>query len=326
MKKKNRYQLYLEKRHAKFQPSLKKLSEIVKKVTGSSALSFEKIIKGEVSQVYEVLTDNNKKIIIRISYQKQNSFQQEVWVLKKLRTLNLPVPEVLGIEKFKMAKKVVTVCIEKKLEGVALNELKLSTKRKRSILMQAGAILSRINAVPIKGFGPLKTNGQGIYKSLTIYILAREKEKQKLLRIAKKVGLDKKVILDGLVIIKTGADKYKNFEGRLLHHDYSAKHIIVQKNKIKGILDFELARSGDPVEDLARWEFFLEHEYPLKWLIKGYKNKNIFLRHFEKNKYFWKIHYGLGVLLYYYSEKNPDGLLWTKRRLIKDIKAYKRSN
>lgn len=62
--------------------------------------------------------------------------------------------------------------------------------------------------------------------------------------------------------------------GALLHSDFHFKHILYQGGEITGILDFEMALSGDPA-----WEFVVEDRWPqqcpgsLPWLFQQYQKR-----------------------------------------------------
>jgi aminoglycoside phosphotransferase (APT) family kinase protein len=90
--------------------------------------------------------------------------------------------------------------------------------------------------------------------------------------------------------------------GALLHSDFQFKHILYQAGEITGILDFEMALSGDPA-----WEFIIEDRWPqqcpgsLPWLFQQYQQRRTLESGYEMRVNLYKL---LMYLVFIVGSKN----------------------
>lgn len=314
----NPYQEYLDKKHLKFDTPEKLIAKIVKKATDSEFSSREKVIAGEVNEVYDVTLKNMNHVIVRISRHTKPRFEAEEKVIRMASQVGVPTPKVLLIESLKHKGKKLTFCIEEKIDGVPLRETEntLDKRTLKSLIVQSGNILSKIHSVEVDGFGGFDRRKP--YNKWSEYVYKPLKKKKQILKIAKVENIDTDLIHKAMDALKENKDVFDKVKPRLLHGDYSTKHMLTDKSDITGIIDFENGKGGDPIFDLAWFDYYHSDRIPLKWMKEGYTDKSIFDDNFDQKMIFYKLHLGLTVIVYYKYENNIAGLNHAKKKLIED--------
>jgi aminoglycoside phosphotransferase (APT) family kinase protein len=318
------YQQFINAKHERlFNTPHEIIEQAVQKATGSALLSKYRIVKGEANEVYAVTTAPGKEVIVRISHGEEDNFEREKWAITAAKEFGVPAPDVFLVDKANVNGKSIGICIESKLPGVSFKELSeqklITPDEESSLLVQAGGILSKIHSVKVDGFGIIDSTGKGKHKSVQDVLLDPELPESKLLKAAKKADIDESVVAKAFDKLKAGAATYPIIEPRLLHNDFGPKHLLIDKGRIVGVLDFENAGAGDPVQEFARWQFFYQEEYDMEQLRKGYAGKSIFGPDFEQRLNLWRIYWGIQSLNYYVDEQNQSGMRLTKDRLTKDV-------
>lgn len=324
------YQKFLDDKHAKFQTPQQIIDAALLTVSRDKIANQNKIIKGEVNEVYAIKTQIGDEFIIRIGRGEdvKNSFTREKWVLEESQKVGVPVPKVLSIQSFEFEGAELCICIENKLPGVPMKEYKdwkdLANKAEMlELIRKAGDILSRIHSISVKGFGHLNSDGVGKHKSVVERVLNdHEISEDKMIEVAEHNNFDKQIVISALQILKIQWPEHLIAETRLVHHDYGVKHIMVDNGEITGILDFQNAEGGDRAMDFAWWDFWSQDRYPIQFLMEGYKDKKLFESDFELRKNLWKIYLGLSCLGYFDKEQNFGNVEYCKKRLIEDISNF----
>lgn len=318
------YKQFIAKRHSKIKTDDEIIDNVVKKAMGQTVLNKNRIIEGEANEVYDITLSNNSRVIARISPKSEGRFLQEQIAIEKCRNADVPVPKIfyVGILPDTDNKQII---LEEKLEGDSLSSIKksLSEDELKRIAVKSGEILAKIHSISIEKYGWLDKNGNGTYENQTDYILLKtEKKKDLYLSIAKKITLNPKTILGSLYILRKYLDLYKNAKSVLLHNDYGPKHIFVKDNIITGIIDFENAGGGDPLMDIARYDYFYSQKIPTELLIEGYTDKSIFDDTFLIKIHLYRIWKGLGLLDYYNKTENTGGLNHVKKMFDIDMNFF----
>ena len=149
-----------------------------------------------------------------------------------------------------------------------------------------------------------------------------EKRRVEITAAAKLIGIESGLVGNAFKLLWENKEMFQINKAHLLHGDFSPKHILIADGHVTGILDFEDAKGGDPVRDLARLNFFYGDSFPIEWLKAGYQNKDIFDKNFDLKMKLYRLHLGLDLLGYYESEKNRAGLIHTKERFIKELENF----
>src|SRR5581483_6752562 len=94
------YANYLAALHAEQTISGEVLDEILRQVSPARVLSRQRIIAGEINEVYDVTLADELHVIVRISRNPVKNFahfEQEQWAIRECARRGVPVPEVLGL-------------------------------------------------------------------------------------------------------------------------------------------------------------------------------------------------------------------------------------
>lgn len=322
--KKETYDQFLKKRHASMNTPLELIEYYVKKATGSKIASKKRLIVGESSEVYEITLSDNKEVIVRIaSAENHLRFLPEKWAIEQCKNKNIPVPEILLVESFSSEGKNKEINIESKLKGIMLDELmkSLNLQKQRKYINECGRVLSEIHTIPTDGFGILDSNGMGQYKTNEDYVLKmRIESKEKYTEPSIKFGI-KNYVLESLEYLRMYLNVYKNENSMMLHGDFTPQHIFFDGNRLTGVIDFENVCGGDPVRDIALWDYFYSSTTP--YLIEGYVNKKIFNEVFNIKMHIYKLHMGLGFLYYYDYTNNHSGIEIVKKEFSNCLTYFK---
>ena len=318
----DKYQEYLNKKHASFETPEILISDMVNKATNSKFSTKERIVAGEVNEVYDVSLHNKENVIVRISRSTNPRFEAEEKAIRLAAQVGVPTPKVLLIKGVNSKGENLTFCVEEKIEGEPLAEITDSLDKAtiKLLMNQAGNILSKIHSVRIGGFGGLDM--QTPYKKWSEYILRPCSNKQRIVEVAGSIGIDTRLIDKAIKSLRESSDLLDETQPQLLHGDYGAKHMLVNNKKIVGIIDFENAKGGDPIFDLAWFNYFSGDSIFFEWIKDGYTNKKIFRKDFDTKMVLYKLHLSLTLLDYYESEKNTAGLEHTKKMFMKDISQH----
>ncbi len=301
------YQAFREKKHEQFNTPQEIISDAVFKATGSQILKQERIISGETNEVYFIDTSDEKRLVIRIYHGERFKFERERWALEQCASIGVPVPKVLLVERIEVESKPMEIMVESRLDGIGLRDLKKSDQdpeNNKKLLSKLGTVLEKIHSIPTNGFGPLDKNGNGKYPSAKEMLLNDQYiSDARILPRDESIPFDRETVRKAKKILNREAQNFPDIKPKLLHGDLAPQHILVDKDEISGIIDFETARGSDPAEEFARWELKFGNEYPISNIQNGYSNKELFDEDFEKRKNIWRLFQGLVQLSYCLREK-----------------------
>lgn len=321
------YQKYIEKKHSTFAVEPGIITDAVEKAVGTKPLNIKRIIAGEVNEVYNVVTSKGN-VIVRISHSENNRFLSEKWAIEMSHEAGVLVPEVLYIGKSVNKEKAVFLSVETKLNGISLADLLKSGKIDRQTLKvlieDAGATLARIHSVQTEKFGNLHKGGVGDFDSWESFILhpLGIDQRKSLLKILDSVDITKLQLKKVYQILEKNSSVFNTVNPHLLHGDYGPKHILINNGRISGIIDFENAKSGDPVYDFSWWSYFYGKRLLIERLISGYQKVSNLPDNYELHLRLGRLRLGLDLLWYYSYEKHQLGLKRAKNNLIEDLKYF----
>ncbi len=317
------YRAFLTAKHKRlFNAPDSIIQAAIHKATGSTIITKNRLIKGESNEVHAIKTETGQEVVIRIHHQGDSAFESERWAIEQCRKVGVPVPDVLFVGDFDDNGKPLSICVESKIPGVSMGQLPTDSTTIPDLLREAGKILSKIHSIGIRGFGDLNKDGEGKDTSMAGVFMNEYFDQDALLSHTHDLEIDPALLSQALEILKAGADKYKGLPSQLTHNDFAPKHLLTMDNKITGVLDFENVGGGDPVRDFARWKFFFPETFPIKHLMEGYENSDLFGADYEERFNLWKLQVGLSGLRYYAEEQNPVGIKLSKNRLAEDIKLF----
>lgn len=319
------YTDFLQKKHSAFNTPIDIINSIAQKAVSSKPVHKKKLILGEANEVYDITTANGQSIILRISHSSEPRFKEEKWALDHAREAGVPTPKVILIDQVNLGTKLLFFCVEEKLQGQPLKEIYSKheiDESSKNLVLKAGRILAKIHSIKVKGFGQLDENGNGKFKSWEDYMLNDEKHIDEFKRIAKKVDIDFSYITQAFEILNNYKLVYQTIEPRLLHGDFSPKHLLVVNNEITGVIDMENCKGGDIARDFSWWDYFHRGKFPVEWLMEGYEDPQVLTQEFRTRVKLCGLQLGIILLYYYYLEKNQNGVNHAKQILIEDVKQF----
>ena len=319
------YQDFLNAKAEKFKTSYELINQVIEQATSEKIRSIKRLIHGEVNEVHKITTEPGQQLILRISHATGERYDKEKWAIEKSTKAGVPAPEILNLSTIQTNDGPRTFCLQKQIEGMPLDQIEntLDIETKKHITIEAGTLLHKIHSVKTERYGLIDDKGIGEFSTIQESLTEWSRAPERLAEIAKSVGLKEEDMTRALEILEEIAKDYAYTESHLLHKDYSTKHFLVKNNHINGIIDFENAKAGDPIEEFARWHYYFNDEYPLEWLLEGYPDKSrINIPDFEKLMHAWRINFGLGVLDYYEQDNNINGINHAKKELLKDLEYF----
>jgi aminoglycoside phosphotransferase (APT) family kinase protein len=119
-------------------------------------------------------------------------------------------------------------------------------------------------------------------------------------------------------LIAASAAEFAHPQAQLLHNDFTLGHIYTADGKVTGIIDFGNAQGGDPVEELARWDY--RAKAPLAWLTEGYQGSDSL--DFDRKLHYFRLHRGLRSLYSHVQTGQRYALPHDRTNLLEDFKYF----
>ncbi|HAV14834.1 MAG TPA: hypothetical protein DCX25_00675 [Candidatus Pacebacteria bacterium] len=313
------YQSYLDQKHAGLNTPDSILNAVVHRATGSEVVHKQKVILGEVNEVYAITLRNGKHIVARISRSEKPRFLAEKWAINQVKKIGVLAPEILLVTSVQHGDEKLTFSIETALLGTPLSTIQDHVQVLKFV-RKAGAILAKIHSVKTRGYGGLNRFGKGKYNTWFEYMMEAKRDRDLAVEAAEHMGIEADKIDK---VIRTLEDHQALFDvsPQLLHSDFSTKHILVNGDKITGIIDFENCRSGDPMWDFAWWDYFFGRDLSVDILRAGYEQVAPVIAEFGKKLFLYRLRMGLSFIQYYKKEENEAGMNHAKEQFLRDWKT-----
>ena len=269
---------------------------------------------GETSRVF-VFKSKKQNFIIRFNFKKLG-FQKDEYAYKNFCSKVIPIPKTLQLGKFSNG---VFYAITYKAKGKIVDDFV-----KKDIMKFMPSIVKTLNAihnVKINStkFGDWDDKGVAKYNSWQEYL----------------EGLpdDFKVVDDDIILEKSVVKKilktYKTLipfcpnTGHLVHGDFGFNNLLVHNGKVSGVIDWELAKYGDFLYDVAWLSFCGGSIDYASIFLQWYNDHGVEVLNFPERILCYKLHFGLWALDFYSRSKQKDKYERTKKRVLK-LAEYKR--
>ncbi len=293
-------------KHATFDTPRDILGSFIEHETASPVLEDQRLIAGETNEVHDLKLADGRELVARIFHgDKESRFEKEKWAIEQCATLGVPVPEVLTVGRLEVGGKTLPISILTKLPGRPLDKVleNESAEARKLLFRDLGELLKKIHSVPTGGFGKLDAAGNGKFANVEeLFTGDRYVRPETILSQADGLRLDRELIEGTYQTLKKYAKDYPKVDPRLVHGDLSTSHVLVDKMKICGIIDFESANGADPVSEFARWELKFANKFPVEEMKEGY-GKDFFGGDYELRKNIWRLYQGLVGMSYCAREK-----------------------
>lgn len=225
---------------------------------GKRIKRMDTIATGVNNRVFQLVLDDGtprgKSVILRMSTQKERKkFTSERWASEQAATQGVPVAKVVKLDEEDKVIPGWSLVVSERLPGSPLVQ---SYTRPDSVvsdamLSQMGRALRKINSVEIiKGYGYLNENGEGYSPTWESFVM-KPFDLSYFSGLVQKGLIRESDITMAIHLAYASRASFANAPRRLLHGDYSLGNILQNKGTISGVLDWENAKSGDPLWDLA---------------------------------------------------------------------------
>ena len=304
-------------RHDSFETSTNLIFDLVKKATSTNPISKKKIVKGYDNEVYEVTTDDGSNFILRIRRFGETSMQDEAWVIKQYKNVEVPIPQVLAVGTFQNLEKEYDYMIQEKALGQPLAEVKsiLSLEQLTDTYKNAGTVLARMHQVNVGGFYKRYADGSWDfskwYDVANSNVIDRRKEREYVISN----GFTESEFDMMIKYLEIYRDRFTCDQPVLCHGDYLEEHIFVNEDlQITAIIDFGMYRGDHPIYDFAR--LYMDSRFDqLDAFIKGYGVHEMFSDRFEQRLLLHALGNQIGHLAYYLQAKMTSEINYTAKRL-----------
>lgn len=195
------------------------------------------------NMVFATESDDGCPLIVKVRrHHRRARYDVAAWAARQLATVGVPGPQILWHDQ--------DVCIETRCPGRPLASVddKPSSEQDLAAVTVAGELLRRLHTVPVRGFGRLDATGTGTHQSLHAWLLhpspaCSSTTDDDLLALTQHVRR----------VLRACVQRLPEAPARLLHGDWTARHVLAESGRVTGVVDLESARGGDPLADLAGW-------------------------------------------------------------------------
>lgn len=195
---------------------------------------------GVDNQLFTVRGVEGEQLVVKTPRPgRSDRYPVAAWAARFLRDHDLPAPRPvwhapgLAVE---------TLCDGRPLSSaLAIGRLADGPK---AALQQAGAVLRQVHRLPVHGFGRLTPLGYGTHPSAADWLLSAPPA-----RSADEGHLAAQVH----TVLREHANHLPPDSPRLLHGDFTARHVLASGGVVRALVDLESVRGGDPMADLGGW-------------------------------------------------------------------------
>lgn len=262
------------------------IKKIIEKEFGLVVNSIKILGEGLDSVAYLV----NNEYIFKISKHQEarDNLKKEVQVLNYIKgkvSLQVPIIEYYSEE--------YSVCGYKEIKGTILTPKmyeQLSAEEKDNLAKDLASFLKELHSLPLPDINDLKLDVLEDYEN--DYKELKDK-------IYNKISEKVKVYLDSLFERVLNDERITKYEVALCHNDLSCNHIVINDNKVVGIIDFGDVATTDRDKDfvylLENSEEEIGREFGLKVLeYYNHPNKEVALLKADLNDEYYPIELILG--------------------------------
>jgi len=228
------------------------IRKLYKSVFNEKIINLQDKSKGLENKVFLIETDN-ENTVLKISARVDDlagkyQVHREAWAAKACAEIKLPVPRIIVFDNSRKLANFDYV-IESRINGVDLSESMLSDSELKRVMRHVGKLLKQMHGISAEGFGALTGELKGHAKSWRY--------------LRKPINRLSDGLFNEKIVTKKQSNHIANYfleresildfdDPRLLHNDIQKNNLMVNQNKLVGIIDLGDAMAGDPVYDLAR--------------------------------------------------------------------------
>lgn len=218
-------------------------------------ISVTSVDEGCRTSNYIVIDKDNKKYILKIFFESEQQYRKEYKILDILKT-SIPVQKIYKFD--------TSILIENKyyaiykfIEGKTLSKtLNYGEIISEEIIREAAGILADIHK---KRFEAIGFFDESLHVEYKLKPLNQWYDEFMTDMVENRLG--EEAVQKIKFIIHDNMDDllYLDSNPRLVHGDFQGTNILIDRNKISGIIDWEFAMAGHPLSDIG--QFFRYEEY-----------------------------------------------------------------
>ena len=299
------YEEWLRGHHAQFGTPFEAIDDLVRRATGSGVARIERLGRGESNEVHAVRSSNGDEVIVRINHNDgAAAFRRAEAVIGRAGVIGIPVPDSLLIEELEVDGGERGVCVQRRIKGSPLaDSLKgMASDDVKALVADAGELVARLHSLPA-GHEPRSAWWQDVPD------FAIERARAAL-------GAGALLVDDALEALAAIVASHAPDEPATVHGDWGTEHLLVDRGRITGIIDWDEATVSSPMADLANWDSYYDWEpHPTSSLIAGYERVRSLPDNHLAIRTASALQNTIWGLVYYHRVNNPGAVRWTAERL-----------
>lgn len=270
------------------------LEQFLSKQMGEQITNLQRLSDGLFSQAYSFTADE-KEYVVRLN-KHEKDFKKDIYAYQNFGD-KLPIPKIIKYGKYN---DVLYCAITPKCKGVTHDELDHEAAKKvLPEIIKSVEIMRLIDVSETSGYGLLDENGKSEHdhwNSAIMFFYNHKFPKIDVERLLKNSILNKTFFEKHLKRLLKLL-KFIPKERHLIHGDFGFDNLIVDNDKITGILDWAESRYGDFLYDVAWLDFWSNNIEYAKEFKKYYSANNISIPHYNKRIECYRLHIGLNSLI-----------------------------
>ena len=213
---------------------------------------------------YLVNTISNKKYVLKLFFQEEQSYKKELTLFNKLKD-DVPVQKICLVSRNSIDGR--TYIIYEYAEGKTISQhLKDGRKIDKDLIKSVAHNIGKIHNNKFKKMGSLNENLNVRNDFISIVSLYDKYIND---NVIKRLGNDNIEKIKSIVNRNIQVLKSLDYDSRLIHGDFQGTNIVILNNRVSGIIDWEFCMSGCPLMDIG--QFFRYEEYFDEELINEFK-------------------------------------------------------
>jgi hygromycin-B 4-O-kinase len=221
--------------------------------TAGAASSVSRLAEGEESQAF-AFEQEGLPFVIRIN-RSAAGFHHDAYARSHFHTAAIPIPNIIEIGQIDAQH---AFCITERMPGFTLQDADEETiTRLLKPVTDTWQAIRAINIRDTTGFGEFDLAGQGRYPTWRAFLLALfDFSRHDWKPVFQHFQQAEKDLFSRLTTIFTVLAQSCPEERQLIHGDFGANNLLTDGQRVTAVLDWENAKYGDPLFDIATAYFW----------------------------------------------------------------------